>query len=238
MSLRLILCLAMLAVLGACSKPPPPEEPVRAVKLMTVQSAALSATQEFSGDVRARIESRLGFRVAGKIIARHVEVGQTVKAGQLLAEVDPQDYRLAQEAARAQVQAALTQRDLAAADFKRYQALVQQGFISGAELERRDTTLKAAQAQLDQAQAQAANQGNQAAYTRLLADRAGVVTAVEAEPGQVVAAGAPVVRVAQEGPRDVVFALPEDKLSRVSLGQTLQVQLWGQDAQLLSLIHI
>lgn len=232
MSLRLILCLAMLAVLGACSKPAPPEEPVRAVKLMTVQSAALSATQEFSGDVRARIESRLGFRVAGKIIARHVEVGQSVKAGQLLAEVDPQDYRLAQEAARAQVQAALTQRDLAAADFKRYQALVQQGFISGAELERRDTTLKAAQALLDQAQAQAANQGNQAAYTRLLADRAGVVTAVEAEPGQVVAAGAPVVRVAQEGPRDVVFALPEDKLGRVSLGQTLQVQLWGQDAQL------
>ncbi len=232
MSLRLTLCLVMLTVLGACSKPAPPEEPVRAVKLMTVQSNALSATQEFSGEVRARIESRLGFRVAGKIIARHVEVGQSVKAGQLLAEVDPQDYRLAQEAARAQVQAALTQRDLAAADFKRYQALVQQGFISGAELERRDTTLKAAQAQLDQAQAQAANQGNQAAYTRLLADRAGVVTAVEAEPGQVVAAGAPVVRVAQEGPRDVVFALPEDKLSRVSLGQTLQVQLWGQDAHM------
>ena len=232
MSFRLSLsCAIALGVLAACSKPAPPQEPVRSVKLMTVQSDALSAAQEFSGDVRARIESRLGFRVGGKITARHVEVGQMVKAGQLLAEVDPQDYRLAQEAARAQVQSALTQRDLAAADFKRYQALVQQGFISGAELERRDTTLKAAQAQLDQAQAQAASQGNQAGYTRLLADRAGVVTAIEAEPGQVVAAGTPVVRVAQDGPRDVVFALPEDKLNRVSLGQSVQVQLWGQDSQ-------
>jgi len=222
-------CVVALSVLAACSKPVPSQEPIRSVKLMTVQTDTLSATQEFSGEVRARIESRLGFRVAGKITARHVEVGQTVKAGQLLAEVDPQDYRLAQEAARAQVQSAMTQRDLAAADFKRYQALVQQGFISGAELERRETALKAAQAQLDQAQAQAATQGNQAGYTRLVADRAGVVTAIEAEPGQVVAAGAPVVRVAQEGPRDVVFAIPEDKLNRVAVGQNLQVQLWGQE---------
>lgn len=232
MSSRLFLsCLFALSLLAACSKPAPPQEPIRSVKLMTVQNDALSASQEFSGEVRARIESRLGFRVAGKITARHVDVGQTVRAGQLLAEVDPQDYRLAQEAARAQVQSALTQRDLAAADFKRYQALVQQGFISGAELERRETTLKAAQAQLDQAQAQAATQGNQAGYTRLVADRAGVVTAIEAEPGQVVAAGAPVVRVAQEGPRDVVFAIPEDKLNRVALGQSVQVQFWGQDVQ-------
>ena len=229
-----LLCVVALSVLGACTKPAPPEEPIRAVKLLTVQSDALSAAQEFSGEVRARIESRLGFRVAGKITARHVEAGQSVRAGQLLAEVDPKDYSLAQDAARAQVQSALTQRDLAAADFKRYQALLQQGFISAAELERRHTSLQSAQALLDQAQAQADNQGNQATYTRLLADRAGVVTAIEAEPGQVVAAGTPVVRVAQEGPRDVVFALPEDKLSRVRLGQTLQVQLWGHDTQLVA----
>jgi multidrug efflux system membrane fusion protein len=109
--------------------------------------------------------------------------------------------------------AATTQRDLAAADFKRFQALKDQNFISGAELERRDTTLKAAQATLDQAQAQLASQGNQAGYTTLVADVAGVVTGIEAEPGQVVAAGTPVVRIAQDGPRDVVFAVPEDKVA-------------------------
>lgn len=224
-------CIVALGSLAGCTKPAPSEEPIRSVKLLTVQSASLRATQEFSGDVRARTESRLGFRVAGKIIARHVEVGQQVRAGQLLAELDPQDYRLAQDAARAQVQAALTQRDLAAADLKRFQALLQQGFISGAEIERRETTLQAAQAQLEQAQAQALTQGNQAGYTRLLADRAGVVTAVETEVGQVVAPGVPVVRVAQDGPRDLVFALPEDKLGRVTLGQAMTVQLWGHDAE-------
>src|SRR5207253_4189993 len=111
-----------------------------------------------------RIESRLGFRVAGKIVRRQVETGQRVKPGQLLAQLDPQDYRLAVDGARAQVAAASTNRDLAAADFKRYQALKDQNFISGAELERRETTLKAAQAQLEQAQAQLSSQSNQARY--------------------------------------------------------------------------
>ena len=121
---------------------------------------------EYAGEVRARVESRLGFRVGGKLIKRQAELGQQVKAGQVLAQLDPQDYRLAADAARAQVAAAATNRDLAAADFKRYKALKDQNFISGAELERREATLKAAQAQLEQAQAQLAVQGNQTGYTR------------------------------------------------------------------------
>jgi multidrug efflux system membrane fusion protein len=99
------------------------------------------------------VESRLGFRVGGKIVQRQAELGQRVKAGHVLAQLDPKDYQLAAEAARAQLAAATTQRDLAAADYKRYAALKDQNFISGAELERRDTALKAAQATLDQAQA-------------------------------------------------------------------------------------
>src|SRR6185369_9202380 len=134
------------------------------------------------------------------------EVGQRVKPGDVLAQVDPRDYQLAADAARAQVNAALTNRDLAAADFKRYKALRDQNFISGAELERRETTLKAAQAQLEQAQAQLAAQGNQAGYANLVSDVSGVITAIEAEPGQVVQAGTTVVRIAQDGPRDVVFS--------------------------------
>jgi multidrug efflux system membrane fusion protein len=222
--------LLLAAALVACSPPPKPQEPVRAVKLLTVGQTTLTANASYAGEVRARVESRLGFRVGGKLVARHVELGQKVKAGQLLAEMDAQDYRLSVDAARAQVNAAQTNRDLAAADLKRYKELRDKGFISGAELERRESGLKAAQAQLEQAQAQLAAQGNQLGYSKLIADKAGVVTGVEAEAGQVLSAGMPVVRLAQEGQRDAVFAVPEDQLSQLKMGLPLQVKFWGQDA--------
>ena len=217
------------ALLAGCSRQPPAQEPVRAVKLVTVAESGLGRTHEYAADVRARVESRLGFRVAGKITRRAVEPGQHVRKGQLLAQLDPSDYQLAAQAARAQVSAAVTQRDLAAADLKRYQGLRDQGFVSAAEIERRTAQLHSAQAQLAQAQAQLSNQGNQAAYTQLLADVDGVVTGVDAEVDQVVSAGAPVVRVAQDGPRDVVFAVPEDRLNEVRPGQPVDVARWGSD---------
>lgn len=219
-------------LLAACSKPAPPEEPVRAVKVMTVGVDSFDAGYEFAGEVKAQVESRLGFRVGGKIIRRQAELGQRVKAGQVLAQLDPQDYKLAADAARAQVAAAATQRDLAAADYKRYKELREQNFISGAELERRDSTLKAAQAQLEQAQSQLAVQGNQANYAVLVADVSGVVTAVEAEAGQVVAAGTPVLRIAADGPRDVVFSVPEDKVAAIKVGMPVKVRVWAQNSRL------
>lgn len=218
--------------LAACSRPEPAPEPLRAVKLLTVGANALQAQQEYAGEVRARTESRLGFRVAGKIMQRPAELGAHVRPGELLAQLDPQDYQLAAQAAQAQVTAAQTQQELAAADYQRYARLQAQNFISGAELERRETTLKAAQATLAQSRAQAAAQSNQIGYTRLLADVAGVITAIEAEPGQVVTAGAPVLRLAHDGPRDVVFAAPEDKVSALHTGQAVQVRPWVQGALL------
>jgi membrane fusion protein, multidrug efflux system len=224
--------LASVLALTACSRTEAPQEPIRAVKVLTVGVDKFQSEHEFAGDVRARVESRLGFRVGGKIVRRQAELGQRVKAGQVLAQLDPQDYQLAAEAARAQVAAALTNRDLAAADFKRYAALKDQNFISGAELERRETTLKAAQAQLDQAKAQLASQGHQAEYTSLVADGSGVITAIEAEPGQVVSAGTPVVRIAQDGPRDVVFAVPEDKVAAIKPGSDVSVRVWAENVNL------
>lgn len=225
---RLIAPLVLSALaLAGCSKPAPTEEPLRAVKLVTVAGTGLETGAEYAGEVRARVESRLGFRVPGKLTRRAVEVGQRVARGQLLAQLDPQDYRLAADAARAQVAAAQTQRDLAAADARRYRELRDQNFISGAELERREAALKAAQASLEQAQAQLAAQGNQATYTDLVADAAGVVTAVEAEPGQVVSAGSPVVRLAHDGPRDVVFSVPEDRHGAFRPGLAVQVRSWS-----------
>lgn len=230
-SLKLALTgIACTVLLAACSKPAPSEEPVRSVKVMTVSSTSLTAEPELAGEVRARVESRLGFRVAGKMVRRQAELGQRVQAGAVLAQLDPQDYQLAAQAAQAQVVAATTNRDLAAADFKRYKELRAQNFISGAELERRDAALKSAQAQLDQAKAQASAQGNQARYTHLVADVAGVITAVDAEAGQVVAAGTPVVRIAQDGPRDVVFAVPEDKVGLIKPGSAVQILPWGTGA--------
>ncbi len=231
MNKTLIVLASTTALLAACSRPAPPEEPIRAVKVLTVGVNTFSSGYEFAGEVKARLESRLGFRVAGKIIKRQAELGQRVKAGQVLAQLDPQDYKLAADAARAQLQAAATNRDLAAADYKRYKELKEQNFISGAELERRDTTLKAAQAQFEQAQSQLAVQGNQTSYASLVADVAGVVTAVEAEPGQVVSAGTPVVRIAADGPRDVVFSVPEDKVAGIKLGMAVKVRGWAQDTQ-------
>lgn len=216
----------MVWVVGCSPKAAPAEEPVRSVKLITVQSTVVDASQEFSAEVRPRIESRLGFRVAGKLVQRRVEPGQRVRPGQLLAELDAQDFQLGIESAKAQVTSAQTNRDLAAADQKRYASLKEQNFISGAELERRDAVLKSAQAQLEQAQAQLNVQANQARYTRLLADVAGVVTAVDAEPGQVLQAGAPVLRLAQDGARDIVFAVPEDKVGMFKLGAMLKVRDW------------
>lgn len=217
--------------LGACSKTAPAPEPIRAVKVMTVGTALVLSQYEFSGEVKARVESRLGFRVGGKIIERQAELGQRVKAGQVLAQIDPQDYKLAADAARAQVAAAQTNSDLAGADFKRYQELKNQNFISGAELERREATFKAAEAQLQQARSQLSVQANQATYASLVANVSGIVTAVEAEPGQVVTAGAPVVRIAADGPRDVVFAVPEDKLAGLVPGAPVSIRVWSQNRQ-------
>lgn len=223
-----VVCL--LVSLAACSRPEPVQEPVRSVKLVKVGDASVGFEAEFAADIRARVESRLGFRVGGKLTQRLVESGQVVRAGQVLAVIDPQDYQLAAQAAAAQVVAAQTQRDLAAADLKRFEALRDQGFVSGAEIERRQATLRAAEATFVQAKTQASVQGNQAAYTQLVADTAGVVVGVEAEAGQVVSAGATVVRLARQGPRDAVLAVPEDLVMQIKVGQPAVVKLWAQAA--------
>ena len=230
----LIVALAGLAVLAACSKTETAPDPVRAVRTTTIAPQTAGGAYEYAGEIKSRTESRLSFRVGGKMLKRHVDLGDTVKAGQMLAQLDPQDLRLGQDAARAAVAMAQASYDQNAADFKRYKDLHEQGFIGPAELDRRDMALKTARAQLDQAKAQSNVQGNQASYAALLADASGVVTGVDVEPGMVVAAGTPVLRLAHDGPRDVVFAVPEDKVGLVKAMAAqpgrFKVRLWGGDA--------
>jgi RND family efflux transporter MFP subunit len=174
--------------------------------------------------------------VAGKLANRPVNAGDTVQKGQLLAQLDAEDLQLAQAQGQAALSQARTNHDQALSDFRRYKELREQGFIGGAELERREATLKGAKAQLDQAEAQWGVQRNQASYAKLLADAPGIVTAVDAEPGQVLAAGSPVLKLARNGPRDAVFAVPEDDAPafRALVGKigALTLQLWGETRSL------
>jgi membrane fusion protein, multidrug efflux system len=230
----IVLAVACAWVLVACSKPVPKAEPVRAVKTVRVQSQSLQSTQEFAAEIRAKSESRLGFRVGGKVTRRNVDVGSAVVAGQVLAQLDPRDLQLGHAAATAGFVAAQVNLEQAQADYRRFKDLLEKGFISAAELERRDSVVKSAQAQFDQAKAHASAQGNQTGYAALVADASGVITGIDAEPGMVVAAGAPVFKLAHDGPRDVVFSVPEDQVAAIkALGAApgaFKVRLWGESA--------
>lgn len=208
--------IALAAILAACSEaPPPPAAPklVRTLKVGAGDTALGGADRRYSGEVRARIETTLGFRVAGKIVERRVDLGQAVKAGQVLARLDPTDAGL-------QATQAEAQRALAAADVARYRDLKAKNFISASALDARETAFKAAEAQAQLSK-------NQAAYTTLVADRAGVIGLVLAEPGQVVGVGQAVFRLAPDGEREIAIALPENEVSAFKLGQAAEVSFWA-----------
>jgi RND family efflux transporter MFP subunit len=222
------LILACLAQLAGCDDPAPKTEEVRPVRAMTLAAGGAAERIEFSGDVRARYESRLGFRVGGKIVERKVDVGAMVADGQVLMRLDPQDLRLAEAQARATLRAAETERDLAQADYKRHQNLRAQNFVSQAVLDAKQAALRAAQANVDAARAGFRGQSNQAGYANLESDTHGVVTAVDAEVGQVVAAGTPVVRVARTDEKEVVIGIPEDRVVGLRQARDVQVRLWAK----------
>jgi len=240
-ALPLGLSLAAALALVACGKEPPAVEPVRAVRTLTVGQLSSATMRDYAAEVHARVESKLAFRVGGKIVQRPVNLGERVKAGQVLASVDPADLRYGQDAARAGLAAAKVNYEQTSIDYKRYVDLHAQGFIGAAELERRNSALEAAKAQYEQARAQAGMQSNQAAYAALAADAPGVVTAVYADVGTVVGAGTPVVSLAHDGPRDVVFAVPEDQLAvfRKLQGKAggVSVTLWGGSAPIAATIR-
>ena len=231
----LLVTLTAVSALAACSKTETAPEPVRAVRTVTVSSQTAGGAYEYAGEVKARTESRLSFRVGGKMLKRLVDLGDTVKAGQVLAQLDAQDLRLGQDAARAGMAAAQATFEQNAADFKRYKELSDKGFIGPAELDRREMALKTARAQLDQARAQSSVQGNQAGYATLVADASGVITGVDLEPGMVASSGTPVLRLAHDGPRDVVFSVPEDKVGVVkalaAVPGRFKVRLWGASGE-------
>ncbi|MDP1652257.1 MAG: efflux RND transporter periplasmic adaptor subunit [Rhodocyclaceae bacterium] len=216
--------LIVLPLLAACGEKMPPPDAAgsgpKLVKAIKVGAGETAANQRYSGEVRARYESQLAFRVGGKIVARLVDAGARVKAGQPLARLDPADAQLTVVQAEAN-------RSLAAAELQRTQELKAKNFVSQAALD-----AKVSSAQSAAAQAQLAK--NQAGYTTLTADAPGVITVVLAEPGQVVSAGQGVFRVARDGEREVAIAIPEAHLAGLKVGAASAshgtAQLWADGA--------
>lgn len=194
-------------------------EPVRPVRTLVAGAAPLAEATFLPGEVRARHEQRLGFRVGGKLARRAVEVGDAVKPGQVLAELDAQDVLPAINAAAAQVELARADVKLQQAELKRVQELRERGFVGAAQLDRQQAATDAAVARLRAAESQLANAQNARAFQSLRADRAGVVVGLDAEVGTVVAAGQPVVRIAQSGEREIVVAVPERAVGTIRKAQ-------------------
>lgn len=221
------LLLGSTLLLAACNKAPPPVEKPRPVKLITVGAASVQGQVELAGEVRARTESVLGFRVPGKIITRQVEAGQRVRKGDVLAKLDPRDYALAQSSAESQVAAAQADLEVAQAEYRRYQELRGKNFVSELDLDRKRVAAAAAEARLAGVKSGATLEGNRLEDAVLRADADGVVIGVLADAGEVVAAGQPVVSLALDGAREVAVEFPEDRTPLARLGRA-EVSLWAQ----------
>lgn len=218
-------------VLGGCKPEAKPAAQPRAVDVVRAGEADTLFGNRYSGDVRARYETALGFRVGGKIAERLVEVGDTVRKGQVLMRLDPLDQKLSVDAAGQQVAAAEASHRQAKTEFQRFEGLFRQGFISAAEFDRRQAAFEVAAAQLAQARAQWALYRNQSDYTTLRADHDGVVTALQAEVGQVVDRGTPVARVVRPGEKEVAISVPENRLPEVRRGSEADIVLWADPAR-------
>jgi len=203
------------------------QESLRPVKVAQIAAASPKRTLTYSGVVRPRVESALGFRVSGKIIARSVNVGDRIEMEQTIARVDDTDLKLAENAARAGVASARSRRDVASDNLQRAKVLLPKAIISQAAYDTRRNELDAASAALDAAEAQLRQAVNAVGYTTLRADKAGIVTAVVAEPGQVVNAGQAVATVAESGETEVAIAVPEQDAARIAVGQNSKVTLWA-----------
>ncbi|MCK7593445.1 efflux RND transporter periplasmic adaptor subunit [Pseudomarimonas salicorniae] len=202
-------------------------EPEARPAMVVRPEPASSTFSVFPGEVRAREETALGFRVGGKIARRLVDVGDRVKAGQLLAELDPDDLSLQAEAARAQLRAAQADLEQARNELERHRTLLDRKLISASLFEARETAFKAAEARVGQARAQMDVARNQATYTRLQANADGVIAQRLAEAGQVVAAGQTVFVLAADGEREIAISLPESAIDRYRVGMPVLVSLWS-----------
>ncbi len=224
--------LAATLFLAACGPKAVVEDPVRPVVTQRVQPGAAASRDVYSGEIRARYETDLGFRVGGKLVARLVDAGARVTRGQVLARLDPEDAKLAAQGSAAQLASAESDFALARSELDRNADLRDKKFISQSAFDVKQNAFNAAKARVEQMRTQSAISANQAAYTTLVADADGVVISVAAEPGQVVSAGQPVLRLARAGEKEVVINAPESQLARFKVGEDVGIALWADPSTL------
>lgn len=217
----------LLSLLLGCDKPAEPPPPPKPALVQVVGAPATKATLALVGEVRPRYESRQAFRIAGKIVQRMLEVGAVVKRGQVLAQLDAADTQLQSAAALANVQAAEADYALAQAELQRQQQLFSKQFIAAAALDQYQAKFKTASARLKQVKAQAKVATNQTQYNQLVADRDGIITAIHAEPGQVVAAGETIAQIADTQAVDILVAVPEARMKEVNAHEQVTIKLWA-----------
>lgn len=221
------LLFATALLLAGCQAGDPPTAALRTVLVQAATSAAAN-TGTYTGEIRARYEFDLGFRVAGKLAARLVDAGAEIKAGQPLAKLDPADLQLAASAARAQLAAAESEFTTARDDRQRYAGLLGKKFVSQAAFDTKENAFKGAQGRLEQARSQSQISGNQASYGTLSSEFPAVVTAVLADAGQVLSTGQAVFRLARPEEKEVLIAVPESRLAELKAAKTVAVNLWAE----------
>ena len=227
LGLGLLLTLPVLWLSG-CRTHAEPHDPIRPAIVARPQSAATEAGNLYSGDIKARYESALGFRVGGKIRQRRVDVGTHVKTGDLIAELDPQDLQLQAGSARAALAAADADLATAKSERARYEALRGKNFVSETQFDAVDNRLKAAAARATEARATLNVAQNQAGYSELRADHDGVITSIIVEAGQVVAPGQTIATLARDGEREVEISVPESRIADYRKDQAATIELWAE----------
>ncbi|MGV3549749.1 efflux RND transporter periplasmic adaptor subunit [Rhizobium sp.] len=229
------LVLASTLALASCSEEKAETKPdIRPVKIVEIAKATNVRSLEFSGSVKSRTEMNLGFRIAGKVTERLVDIGDRVRPGDVLSRVDPTDYRLAVDSAAANLAAADKSLQTARLVIDRASALYKKDAVPKAQVEQAqlaydqaDATRIAAASSLEQAK-------NQLSYAELKSDRDGIVTAINADRGQVVAAGTPVLTVVAEDEKEVQIAVPENDIADFKPGKTVEARFWSDDRLVLS----
>ncbi|MCC8931520.1 efflux RND transporter periplasmic adaptor subunit [Rhizobium sp. 'Codium 1'] len=205
------------------------EPTLRPVKVIEVSAPSSNRELKYSGTVKARSEAAAGFRVAGKIIERLVDIGDRVVPGDVLARLDVTDYQLQMRSAEASLAAAERQLETAEFALKRADALYRQQVTTKAQLEQAQLTYNQALATRDSQRSSLEQARNQVGYGELKADKTGIVTAISADAGQVVAAGSPVVTVAADGEKEVLMAVPENEIFAFAPGKEVDVGFWSKD---------
>jgi RND family efflux transporter MFP subunit len=221
--------------LSACTEQKAETKPViRPVKVVEIAKTSNSRELEYSGSVKSRTEMNLGFRVAGKVTERLVDIGDRVKPGDVLARMDPTDYKLAVNSATASLAAAEKAVETADLANKRAHALYKKDAVPKAQVEQTQLTYDQAVSTRDAAAAALDQAKNQLSYADLKSDRDGIVTAVSADRGQVVAAGTPVLTVVADDQKEVQIAVPENDIAEFAIGKQVKAKFWSDDKLVLS----